>query len=133
MGGRGLRPRRLLPARALNLRQRGEQRRQPSGAGGHVVGLREVVRAERARGDGDDAQAVGPGAGDVARRVPDDDGALARPVPGAARGRSAAAPRASSASEPKPPWPGSKKSPMPARASLSRATGSKLPVTSEER
>ena len=36
-------------------------------------------------------------------------------------------------SEAKPPWPGSKKRPSPARSSLRRATGSRLPVTSEIR
>ena len=36
-------------------------------------------------------------------------------------------------SDAKPPWPGSKKRPSPARSSLRRATGSRLPVTSEIR
>ena len=39
----------------------------------------------------------------------------------------------SSASEPKPPWPAAKKPPSPARSSLSRATASRLPVTSDRR
>ena len=37
----------------------------------------------------------------------------------------------SSSSEPNPPWPGAKYRPSPARWSLSRAIGSRLPVTSE--
>ena len=56
------------------------------------------------------------------------------------QGGSEARPRAiagsrprSSWSEPKPPCPASKKRPTPARASFSRATGSRFPVTSESR
>ena len=88
---------------------------------------------ERAGGDRDHAHAVGARAGDVARRVADHDRALARPAAGARardRGQLAAllgvgAEAALAARE--------VVRRCPAAASLRRAIGSRLPVTSASR
>ena len=99
-----------------------------------VIGILQIRRRKRPRRHGHAAHPVGPRAGDVSRRVADHHRPLARmgdPSRPARRrampGRSAR----SSESEPKPPCPDGKWCPTPARASLSRATGSKLPVTSD--
>ena len=79
------------------------------------------VHRERPRRDRDDPQPVRPRARDVPRRVADDDRALARPSrPRRGRAIGGSSSR-SSASEPKAPWPAGNQSPIPARASLSRA------------
>ena len=109
-----------------------EHRQQRAGVVGDGVGVRQRLDGERAGGHGRHADAVGARAGDVARRVADHDRPLARPRrvghPARAIGGSSAR---RAWSEPKPPWPAGKRWPIPARSSLSRAIGSRLPVTSE--
>ena len=88
---------------------------------------------ERAGGDRRDADVVGPRAGDVARGVADHHGALARPVAGAGAGDARQLARATRGRSRSRPGRARSSAPIPARPSLSRAIGSRLPVTSESR
>ena len=111
-----------------------EHGQQGAGVVDDGVRVRQRLDRERAGGDRRDAHAVGARAGDVARRVADHDRPLARPV--ARRGA-----RAIGGSSARDVVVGAEAAlarlevvaRCPARPSLSRAIGSRLPVTSESR
>ena len=97
------------------------------------VRVRQRLGRERAGGDRDHAHAVDARARDVARRVADHDRALARPAARPRRARSRAARRAPPRPSRSRPGRARRSGRCPRAASLRRATGSRLPVTSASR